>query len=86
MKITEKLPRDAFKDDEESHILLGQQICHTIKNDSAFMPAPQTFTPSTKKERGPSNLPDGTCRIACVYGSVEWKYPKSGLGVQYRFG
>jgi len=58
MKITKKLPLDASKNDEESHILLEQQICHTLKNDSAFMPAPQTFTPSTKKERGPSNLPE----------------------------
>ena len=65
MKITEKLPLDTFINDEESRILLEQQICHTIKNNSAFMPAPQTCTPSTKKERGPSNLPDGTCRIAC---------------------
>jgi ferredoxin-like protein FixX len=24
--------------------------------------------------------------IACIYGSVKWKYPRSGFGVQYRFG
>jgi ferredoxin like protein len=28
----------------------------------------------------------GTCMIACIYGSVKWKYPKSGFGVQYRCG
>jgi ferredoxin-like protein FixX len=24
--------------------------------------------------------------IACTYGSVKWKYPRSGCGVQYRLG
>ena len=28
----------------------------------------------------------GPCQIACIYGSVKWKYPGSGFGVQYRFG
>jgi ferredoxin like protein len=28
----------------------------------------------------------GTCQIACIYGSVKWKYPRNGFGVQYRFG
>jgi hypothetical protein len=24
--------------------------------------------------------------IACIYGSIEWTYPQSGFGVQYRCG
>jgi ferredoxin-like protein FixX len=24
--------------------------------------------------------------IACIYGSIQWTYPQSGFGVQYRCG
>jgi ferredoxin like protein len=61
-----------------------------VDSDSAFMPARQTFTPSPKKKEIAVEfagcLECGTCMIACVDGSVKWKYPKSGFGVQYRFG
>jgi ferredoxin like protein len=28
----------------------------------------------------------GTCMVACIYGSIKWHYPRSGYGVQYRYG
>jgi ferredoxin like protein len=28
----------------------------------------------------------GTCRIACPHSALEWEYPRSGFGVQFRFG
>ncbi|WP_243678951.1 4Fe-4S dicluster domain-containing protein [Vulcanisaeta distributa] len=28
----------------------------------------------------------GTCRVVCPENNIEWNYPKSGFGVQYRFG
>lgn len=27
----------------------------------------------------------GACRIACPYGAIDWRYPKSGCGVAYKF-
>lgn len=27
----------------------------------------------------------GACRVACPYGAIDWKYPKSGCGVVYKF-
>jgi len=27
----------------------------------------------------------GACRVACPYGAIEWKYPKAGCGVMYKF-
>ncbi|MEM3395263.1 MAG: 4Fe-4S binding protein, partial [Nitrososphaerota archaeon] len=28
----------------------------------------------------------GTCRIVCPHEAINWDYPLSGRGVQYRFG
>lgn len=27
----------------------------------------------------------GACRVACPYGAIDWKYPKAGKGVLYKF-
>jgi ferredoxin-like protein FixX len=51
MKITKKLSLDAFKNDKETHITLDQKSVTRLKNDSALMPARQTFTPSPKRKR-----------------------------------
>jgi ferredoxin like protein len=90
MKITEKLARDAFKNDKESHILFDQKICHSCKERFCIYACPANLYALTEKEEMIVEfggcLECGTCMIACVYGSVKWKYPKSGWGVQYRFG
>ena len=28
----------------------------------------------------------GTCRVVCPYDNFEWKYPRGGFGVAYKFG
>lgn len=28
----------------------------------------------------------GTCRIGCPFGNIDWRYPRGGFGVQYKFG
>jgi len=27
----------------------------------------------------------GTCRVVCPHGAIEWNYPRSGMGIWYRF-
>lgn len=27
----------------------------------------------------------GACKVACPYGAIDWRYPKSGCGVIYKF-
>ncbi len=27
----------------------------------------------------------GACKIACPYGAIDWRYPKAGCGVIYKF-
>ena len=90
MKITEKLALGAFKNDKESHVLLDQQICHPGKERFCIYACPANlYTLTEKKEMAvefAGCLECSTCMIACVYGSVKWKYPKNGFDVQYRFG
>ncbi len=28
----------------------------------------------------------GSCRVMCPHNNVEWKYPRGGYGVAYKFG
>ena len=90
MKITEKLALDAFKNDKESHILLDQKLCHACKERFCIYACPANLYSLTEKGEMvvefAGRLECGTCMIACIYGSVKWRYPKSGFGVQYRCG
>jgi len=90
MKITEKLAIDAFKNDKETHITLDQKICHTCKERFCIYACPANLYSLNEKGEMAVEfagcLECGTCMIACIYGSVKWKYPRSGFGVQYRFG
>jgi ferredoxin like protein len=27
----------------------------------------------------------GTCRVVCPHGNIDWNYPRSGMGIWYRF-
>jgi ferredoxin like protein len=90
MKITEKLSLDAYKNNKGSHILLEQKICPTCQERFCVYACPANLYALNEKNKRTVEfagcLECGTCMIACVYGSVKWKYPKSGFGVQYRFG
>ncbi|MBN1426869.1 MAG: 4Fe-4S dicluster domain-containing protein [Anaerolineae bacterium] len=28
----------------------------------------------------------GSCRVMCPHNNIEWKYPRGGFGVSYKFG
>jgi ferredoxin like protein len=28
----------------------------------------------------------GSCRIVCLHQAIEWRYPRGGYGVRYRWG
>jgi ferredoxin like protein len=90
MKITEKLALDAFKNDKETHITLDQKICHTCRERFCIYACPANLYSLNEKGEMVVEyagcLECGTCQIACIYGSVRWKYPRSDYGVQYRFG
>jgi ferredoxin like protein len=91
MKIEEKIALDAIKNDKESHIKLDQEICKNCKERFCIYACPGHLY-SQSEETGEmvvefaGCLECGTCKIACIYGSVSWEYPKGEYGVQYRYG
>lgn len=91
MKIEEKLTLDAIKNDKESHITLDQKICAGCKERFCVSACPAHLY-SLSEETGEmvveyaGCLECGTCKIACIYRSVAWEYPRGEYGVQYRYG
>ena len=90
-KIDEKLATLRFICDNNCHITLNQKMCKKCKNKPCvyFCPA-QVYVIEDDKDIPNVNyencLECGTCRISCPLDAVEWKNPKGGCGVRYRFG
>ncbi|MEK6564379.1 MAG: 4Fe-4S dicluster domain-containing protein [Candidatus Omnitrophota bacterium] len=92
MKVEEKLFKTKFKADAHEHCHLkikDREIC--LKCDTkpctAFCPAQVYTWEKDKIIVGYENcLECGSCRIACPYYNIEWRYPRGGFGVQYRMG
>ena len=90
-KIEEKIACNAIKNDKESHIKLRQDICKTCQEHFCVYACPGHLY-SLNEETGEmvveyaGCLECGTCKIACIYGSVSWEYPGGEYGVRYRYG
>ena len=91
MKIEEKIACNAIKNDKESHIKLKQDVCKECRERFCVYACPGHLY-SLSEETGEmvveyaGCLECGTCKIACIYGSVSWEYPRGEYGVQYRYG
>lgn len=91
MKVEEKIALNAIKKDRESHIGLDQERCGRCKERWCVSVCPghlyalNTETGEMVVEYA-GCLECGTCKIACRYGSISWKYPRGEFGVQYRYG
>ncbi len=94
--LSEKLFLVRFKTDTESHLKVNPEKCKVCKDKSCIYICPAEVYKLAVSE---ANLMDemenitisyegclecGTCRIACEF--IEWKNPKGGYGVCYRFG
>lgn len=86
-----KLALDAFKNDEEPHISIRQEICKGCVQKYCLYICPGGLY-SINEETGEllneytGCLECSSCRVSCPYGALEWNYPRGGFGVQYRYG
>ncbi len=92
MTVDEKLTRNAFKPDEDSHIVLDEAVCRsrcTERYCVRVCPA-ALYAWSDEGDRmvveHAGCLECGTCLVACGHGALSWRYPRGGRGVQYRYG
>lgn len=90
--ITDKLFSIRYKCDEASHLAIkDQEVCGrcTGKTCTTVCPAEvYEWEAEAKVNRvAYENCVEcGTCRIACSSDNIEWRYPKGGYGITYRFG
>jgi len=92
MKIEDKLFLVGFKPDESaSHLIVrSQEVCRYScprKLCTTFCPAQVYKWENDSLSVGYNAcLECGACRIGCPFGNIEWRYPRGGFGLQYRYG
>lgn len=89
--VDDRLYLDRFQADEQSHLkIIDPAVCLEQCDDRPCT----TFCPALvyKWEDGHITvafegcLECGTCRVGCPHSNIDWKYPRGGFGVQYKFG
>ncbi len=92
-RVEEKLYNVRFKTDEaQSHlIIMDPEVCRRCVDKPCTVFCPVTvykWEPNDRKiSVGYEKCVEcGACRIGCPYYNIEWRYPKGGFGVQYRYG
>jgi ferredoxin like protein len=93
VRIEDKLFLVKFKPDHESHlVIIDQETClHKCKDRpcTVFCPAHvyEWEEANNKITVGFENcLECGACRIGCPHQNIEWRYPRGGFGVSYKYG
>ena len=92
MMVHEKIAKDAFKPDRESHIKIDHNICtEKCKIKYCLFVCPghlYSFNEELNEicVEFAGCLECGTCKIACIEGAIDWSYPRGEYGVQYRYG
>jgi ferredoxin like protein len=89
--IDDKLFTVKYKCDEETHLNPDQEVCKKCKDRTCTYVCPANVYSWDEEQKkllvGFENcLECGACRIACTSHTLEWKYPKAGYGVTFKYG
>ena len=92
MKIEDRLFLVKFKPDEISHLVIkNQDVCRQCQSKPCLYICPadvygwdENLEIVTIAYEGCFEC--GACRIGCPSFNIEWRYPKGGYGVGYRYG
>jgi ferredoxin like protein len=79
-----------FTDEQEMHLqLIDAETCVSCDKPCLFFCPVGAYQ---KDEDGhviiafQSCIECGSCRVMCPHDNVEWKYPRGGFGIAYKFG
>ncbi|MEK6646477.1 MAG: 4Fe-4S dicluster domain-containing protein [Candidatus Firestonebacteria bacterium] len=90
MTLDDKLFLVKFKKDEKSHlVIVSQDTCKKCETKpcTKFCPALVYKEEADKISVAYEGcLECGSCRIGCLYSNIDWRYPRGGFGVTYRYG
>lgn len=90
MKVEEKIARNFYRVDPQSHIHLQKEICRQCRLRVCLRICPaglykiNELGDVTVEYSG--CLECGSCMLSCPSGAIRWEYPRGGYGVQYRYG
>ena len=92
MKIEDRLFKVRYKRDTMPHLAIKDaEVCANCPHKPClnFCPA-QVYEWDEEKKlinvAWEGCLECGTCRIGCPFANIEWKYPRGGFGIAYKFG
>ncbi|MBE3578125.1 MAG: 4Fe-4S dicluster domain-containing protein [Limnochordales bacterium] len=88
--VQRKLFTTRFKADKTSHLSIRDvDVCRECKDKPCLWFCPAEVY-KWEDERitiaFEGCLECGTCRIGCPFDNIDWRYPRGGFGVQYKFG
>jgi len=93
LSIEQLLGIDKFAvDDEHAHIVLNREICASCADKPCTFACPAGLYTVKEGESEISFdyagcLECGTCRAVCPKkGAIDWRYPRGGFGINYRYG
>ncbi|MBN1595456.1 4Fe-4S dicluster domain-containing protein [candidate division FCPU426 bacterium] len=92
MKLEDKLFLVTFVPDSETHLsAIKQETCRTCAGKPCISGCPAACWEHEAEKNEvlvsfEGCLECGTCRIICPYHNIQWKYPRGGFGVKYKFG
>ncbi len=92
MAVDEKLTKNAFRHDEQSHIQIDAEVCRARCRERYCVRVCPAALYEWNEESDRMTvefagcLECGTCLVACREGALTWRYPRGGYGVRYRYG
>ena len=80
-----------FTDEQELHLaIIDPEVCTACEDQPCIVFCPVgAYRPQdgrTVQIAVQSCVECGTCRVLCPYLNIEWKNPRGGFGVAYKFG
>lgn len=80
-----------YVDEQETHLRIkSQEVCRKCvgKGCLYFCPvgAYRLQANGDVQVAYQSCIECGSCRVMCLENNIEWKYPRGGFGVAYKFG
>jgi len=92
MKIEDRLYLVKFKPDKVSHLkIIDREVCRKCEFKPCLFFCPAEVY-SWDDETTQVNIAYegcfecGACRIGCPYANIDWRYPRGGFGVTFRYG
>jgi ferredoxin like protein len=80
-----------YVDEHEAHIRIkSQEVCRNCARKGCLYFCPggtyQLQANGDVQVSYQSCIECGSCRVMCTQNNIEWKYPRGGFGVAYKFG